>query len=256
MHLFSSNVLNMIIRSKFKQGRVAVRLLPLLAAVAVHNAAAAAGSGPAGPAPVPVGFLYRVEWVNGISVQPLQDRCLFEGEDGFKLRLVPAEGEFWNMEQVSVLSLMLKNTGETELVLDLMLGNDGATGWSDSALGRTIVNPGEEIPMGIALCRSADYAGTDPAYLRMSGKPNGSFRHWHTIDPAKVRNLVITCASKGEHSFELGRMFPMQQMDQSRMGRFPFMDEFGQYMFKTWPDKVASDADLRKAIAAEKGGEV
>ncbi|MEN8253836.1 MAG: beta-galactosidase [Verrucomicrobiota bacterium] len=195
---------------------------------------------------------YRIGKASGVSVQTAEGRHILQGKGGFKLVLVPAEGDVWNMENVSVLGLMLKNIGKTELVLDLMLGNDGATGWSKSALGRTIVKAGEELPLGMALCRSADYGKTDPAYLRMSGKPNGSFRHWHTIDPGKVKNLVITCTRKGEHAFELAQMFPLQKMDGIHMGDFPFMDKYGQYIHKTWPGKVCFDQDLIDGIAIER----
>ena len=195
---------------------------------------------------------YSVAAVHGVSVQSGDDCHRFLGQGGFKIVLVPEQGEVWNMESVSVLGLMLRNTGETELVLDLMLGNKGATAWSNSALGRTIVEPGEELPLAVALCRSADYSKTDAAYLRMSGKPNGNFRHWHIIDPGLVRNLTITCGSKGEHAFELAQMFPLQKMNESLMGVFPFIDEYGQYMLKDWPGKAASDQDLRSGIQAEK----
>ncbi|RLA43439.1 MAG: hypothetical protein DRQ97_12800, partial [Gammaproteobacteria bacterium] len=198
-----------------------------------------------------VGFPYKIGNAHGVSVQSVGGRHILQGGGGFKLVLVPAEGDVWNMESVSVLGLMLKNTGQTELVLDLMLGNDGATGWSNSALGRTIVKVGEELPLGVALCRSADYSGTDPAYLRMSGKPDGRFRHWHTIDPCKVKNLIITCDQEEDYAFELTRMYPLQKMNEAQMGVFPFIDQYGQYILKEWPDKAHSDKDLLKGIAKD-----
>jgi hypothetical protein len=197
-------------------------------------------------------FPYRIGSQRGISAEPAADRLVLKGRDRFRLTLVPAGAEAWNMEQVSVLGLMLKNTGGTELILDLMLGNEGATQWSNSSLGRTIVKPGEEMPLGVALCRSPDYSTTHSAYLRMSGKPDGNFRHWHTIDPARVKNLVITCASEGRHAFELAGMVPLQTMNEDRMGRFPFIDRYGQYSLRSWPDKAASDGDLQASAAAEK----
>lgn len=230
--------------SRFKRVGIAVRRSVVPAAFTALCGAASAASG--------VDVSYRIGESSGVSVQSIESRHIVQGRGGFKLVLLPAEGDVWNMESVSVFGLMLKNTGKTELVLDLMLGNKGATGWSNSALGRTIVKAGEELPLAVALCRSADYSGTDPAYLRMSGKPDGRFRHWHAIDPRKVKNLVITGTQKGEFSFELARMFPLQKMNKARMGVFPFMDQYGQYILKEWPDKAHSDEDLLKGLAKDK----
>lgn len=194
-------------------------------------------------------FAYRIGGVHSASVD--EDHVV-KAKDGFRITLFPKTGSEWNMESVSVLGVKLKNTGKTELVLDAMLCNAEATDWSNSSQGRTIVKPGESIPLAIALRRDADYAATDPAYLRMSGKPNGSFRHWHTIDPKEVKSLKVTCASKGEHAFELGPMFAIRKMDESQMGKFPILDEFGQYALKDWSNKVSADADLKAGIGIER----
>lgn len=197
-------------------------------------------------------FPYRIGAERGVGFQPLENGgYALRGRNAFGLTLFPKVGNEWDMSAVSVLGVELKNTGATELVIDTMLCNDGATDWSNSAQGRTIIRPGESIPLGIALRRDADYAGTDPAYLRMSGKPDGTFRHWHTIDPKKVKRLKIWSASTGEHSFELGSMHAIQQMDESKMGVFPILDEYGQYTLKDWPGKVRSDEDLKAGIAVE-----
>ncbi|HEY5653403.1 MAG TPA: beta-galactosidase [Pontiella sp.] len=190
---------------------------------------------------------YRVGPATGVTTKTKDGRHILEGQNSFKFSLLPAQEESWNMDSISVLGLMAKNTGTNELVLDLMLENKNATGWSDSALGRTIIKPGEEIPVGIAFGRSGDYQTTHSAYLRMSGKPNGEFRHWHMIDSSEVTALTISCKEKGPHSFELAQMFPLQKIDNSKMGVFPILDHYGQYTLKDWPDKARSDADIRNS---------
>ena len=62
-------------------------------------------------------FCYKVTGVKGVSVQPAENHSVVTGSGGFKLTLVPMEGDVWNMKQVSVLGLMLKNNGKTELVI-------------------------------------------------------------------------------------------------------------------------------------------
>jgi hypothetical protein len=234
-------------------------LFATLAALCLETPAYGSGkalsAAPAGTSPKPessIPFAYKFETVGGAAVESGDGRHVVQVKDGFKLVLVPEQGGVWNMEAVSVLGVGFKNTGSSDLVMDLMLCNDGATGWSDSSLGRTIVKPGEEIPLAVALGRRNDNYNERPGYFRMSGLPNGTFGHWHTIDPARVIRLVITCNSAGDHSFELGQMAALQPMDESRMGVFPFIDKYGQYMLKDWPGKVHSDEDIRKAVAAEK----
>jgi len=195
---------------------------------------------------------YKIGKVHGVSVQSVEGRHIFRAKGGFRLVLVPAQGDVWNMESVSVLGLMFKNTGRSEMILDMMLGNVGATDWSNSSLGRTIVKAGEELPLAVVLCRARTKEMVDNSYLRMSGRPNGHRSHWHTIDPSKVKDLVIKCNQKGDHSFELAQMFPMQKMNNALKDKFPFIDKYGQYIHKEWPDKVHSDKDILKSIANEK----
>jgi len=97
---------------------------------------------------------YKIGKVHGVSVQSVEGRHIFRAKGGFRLVLVPAQGDVWNMESVSVLGLMFKNTGRSEMILDMMLGNVGATDWSNSSLGRTIVKAGEELPLAVVLCRA------------------------------------------------------------------------------------------------------
>ena len=195
---------------------------------------------------------YTIEPAQGVSIQSAGDRFVLQGKDRFRLVLIPAEGDVWNMESVSVLGLMLKNTGQTELVMDSMLGNKGAVPWNKSSLGRTIVKPGEQLPLAVAIGRERKGPNPHPAFVRMAGTPAGHFYHWNTIDPTQVASLVITSARKGDHRFELAQMFPLQKMDLGLLDDFPFIDKYGQYIHSEWAGKVHSDKDIMSSIAAEK----
>ncbi|MEX0325188.1 MAG: beta-galactosidase [Puniceicoccaceae bacterium] len=196
-------------------------------------------------------FPYTVRNVSGTAVEEGSGFLTASGENGFRLVLFPESADIWNFQDVSVLGVEFRNTGESDLVIDMRLRNEGATTWSNSAVGRTIIKAGEAIPLGIVLWRGSDYATTDSAYIRMSGKPNGKFRHWHKFYPERVKNLLIEGSCVGPHSFEIGRIFPIQEMKPELMGKFPFIDEFGQYLFKDWPGKVRSGEDIRDGIEVE-----
>ncbi|MDX6765284.1 MAG: beta-galactosidase [Candidatus Methylacidiphilales bacterium] len=187
---------------------------------------------------------YRIEKNESLAVTPGKGVQAVTGKGPFQMVLTPADTGVWNMQSVRVLGLMVKNTGRTDLILDVMVRNDGATTFSHSALGRTVVKAGESLPLGVALQRLADYRSKHPAYLRMSGRPNGFFRHWHTFDPTSVKDLLITCPSPGEHAFELGSLFPLQKTDERLNELLPVVDRYGQYVHGTWPGKAASDADI------------
>jgi hypothetical protein len=198
------------------------------------------------------GIPYRVGQTWGIVVEDETiSGTVLVGEGPFTITLLPENGGAWDMSEVSVLGIQSRNTGQSGLTLDLMAQNDGATNWSNSAVGRTIASSGEDWPLGIPFWRRSSYAGNDPAYIRMSGLPDGSFRHWHKFDPARVKRIVISCTGQGSHRLELGKMEPLRRMYPERIGEFPFIDRYGQYMLNEWDDKVHSDKDIRDGIDQE-----
>ncbi len=199
-----------------------------------------------------ISFPYRIDSADGITLQSEDGHHTALGQDSFKILLVPEAGDVWTMEKVSILGLRFKNTGTTEMVIDTMLGNTGATGWSDSSLGRTVVKAGEEIPLTTAIYRGPTEKDYNIHFNRMAGTPNGHRRHWHTIDLTAVRTLEITCSSKGKHSFEFEKLYPVELMDESAMDKTPIVDRYGQYIHRDWPGKVSSDHEIIDSIEAEK----
>jgi hypothetical protein len=145
----------------------------------------------------------------------------------------------------------VKNTASTDLVLDIMARNEGASSFAKSALGRTVIKAGEELPLAVALQRQAGSRALHLAYLQMSGRPNGHFRHWHTFDPARVQDLVITSAQAGNHSFTIGRLFPVEETDESLAEVLPILDCYGQSLQRTWRGKVYSDNDIKAKTEVE-----
>lgn len=196
-------------------------------------------------------FPYRVARSEGLTVTAQGDRKNFRGQGAFRLVLAPAEGEVWDFNRVRVLGLTVKNTASTDLVLDIMARNEGATTFSKSAVGRTILKPGEELPLAVAFPRLSDYKSSHPAYLRMSGRPDGYFRHWHTFDPARVKDLVITSAANEEHAFTIGRLYGVEETDEGLTNALPILDRYGQYLYRTWPGKVASDEEIKAKTQVE-----
>ena len=196
-------------------------------------------------------FSYRVGKSEGLKISEDGDLRKISGRAPFRLELKPAEGRAWNFDAVRVLGLKVKNTASTDLVLDIMARNEGASTFAKSALGRTVIKAGEELPLAVALQRQAGSRALHPAYLQMSGRPNGHFRHWHTFDPARVQDLVITSAQAGNHNFTIGRLFPVEETDESLAEVLPILDCYGQSLQRTWRGKVYSDNDIKAKTEVE-----
>jgi hypothetical protein len=196
-------------------------------------------------------FAYQRGAVSGTRVTETADGWRGEGEGGFQVQLKPAQGEAWNMSGVSLLGLEFRNTGRSDLVLDLRVNNAGATDWSNSALGRTIVRAGEAVPLVVGLPRAAAKGETHAAFLRMAGRPDGSFRHWHHVDPSRVVSVDIHGGASGAHRFEVGRLKTWRAMAPWRLEEWPMIDRYGQYMHAEWPGKVKTDDDLKRAAREE-----
>lgn len=194
------------------------------------------------------GFAYRVGTATGTALVP--EGGVYAGDGGFRLVLVPESGEAWDMSTVGLLGVQFHNHGETDLILDLRLANPGATDWSNSALGRTVVRAGESLPLAVGLPRAGS-GEPHPAFLRMSGWPDGRFRHWHHIDPQRVVRFEIQSRSSGPHRFSLGALFPVRSLRPELLAARPFIDRYGQYRHADWPGKIASDEQLRATVAAE-----
>lgn len=194
---------------------------------------------------------YRIAKSEGVKVASGKEVQAVRAQGPFRMVLAPADGDAWNMQDIRVLGLAVRNTGPTELVLDVMARNDGATTFANSAMGRTVIKPGEDLPLAVAFQRTSDYRAKHPAYLRMSGRPNGHFRHWHKFDPLRVRDLVITSSTPGAHAFEIGPMTALEETDETLAEVLPILDRFGQYIHRTWPGKVSSDEDIKARSQVE-----
>jgi hypothetical protein len=211
-------------------------------AATTAGAATEATSGPS--------FAYTLGDHDGITAEVLEDKIEIQGAESFELFLMPANGVSWNMDAVSILGLEAANHGDSEIIFDLRLENEGATDWSDSSLGRAILKPGEQLPLGVVLYRD-HMKQRHPDYERMNGLPNGHIGHWQVLDASNVIKLRIMGATTGTAHFEIGELYTIRPIEEALMDKFPFIDAYGQYMFRDWEDKIRSDEDFAKRLKDE-----
>jgi hypothetical protein len=152
------------------------------------------------------------------------------------LHLVPKYGEIWDMSDVSVLSLNVENMSSEEIDIHLKLENQGATEWSFSALGRTVLHGGESRSAGVILYREQTPEGV--GFGKMIGTPDRSRRHWHFIQPESVRRLSLRIFCKQAVILKLEQLFSEQNIEQHQLNKGPFVDKFGQYRHGAWPSKI------------------
>jgi hypothetical protein len=165
------------------------------------------------------------------------------GKGDFSFTLSPEIGGKWNMSSVSILGLLVENTGKNPIIFDIQMEGENASAWENSQIARAILNPGEAAPLSVILYRPP-FKERDPHYQKMIGRPNGHRGHWHLMDLSDVRQIIYRGRSEGKFSIELGPLFPYQRMNNQFEGVFPFIDRYGQYVHHDWPGKIKTDEDF------------
>ncbi|MCX6904490.1 MAG: beta-agarase [Verrucomicrobia bacterium] len=178
---------------------------------------------------------------------------------------IPAPGGFWNLAAYGQVALHVKNTGAGRVSVSCRVDNPGADGTKNCVTGALALNPGQEGNLRVELSRTGgDTLGGK--LFGMRGYPVGPGGKGG-LDPAKINQLLIFVAKPtDDHSFEVsevratGSYTPPTASVTDATPFFPFMDAFGQYKHRDWPDKVHSLAELQqrreqetKELAAKPG---
>lgn len=196
-------------------------------------------------------FPYRIAEASNISLEEADGTLRGSGSGAFRIVLEPFGAESWDMARAALIGLEFTNTSDQTIVVDLRILNEDATSWSNSVRGRTIVQPSESVPLAVPLARNWSVDPPHPAYLRMFGRPDGSFRHWQSIQPERVVRWIVQSNGEGSHTFVIGPMRILKGIQQEMLGKFPVMDRFGQYRLADWEGKLQSVSELRDTLTRE-----
>ena len=155
----------------------------------------------------------------------------------------PEQG-IWDASDFRFVRCEIKNLSQKQQLVELGFGD------YDLTLGATIVPAGGEKILKAVIYRTEHPAYIDSVFPVMHGKPEGSLRGWmaSTSDSIEFIKLLFPLAQQGD-LVTVGRIwlegsYTLLSEDQLKEKFYPFVDEFGQYMFADWPNKIHSVTDL------------
>jgi hypothetical protein len=119
------------------------------------------------------------------------------------------------------------------------------------------VAPGKVAGLRIFLQRTSFYpANLETAFRNMNGIPGGQMKLWPgaEVDASSINELTLyTIRPKEQTAIEIenASTFRLAQPSPADESRYPFVDRYGQLVYKNWPGKITSDNALRESEKAE-----
>jgi hypothetical protein len=155
------------------------------------------------------------------------------------------ENGIWDASDYRFVRCEIENMSRSQQLVELGFGD------YDLTLGATIVPPEGKKILKALIYRTEHPAYIDSVFPVMHGKPEGSLRGWmaSTSDSIEYIKLLFPLAQTGD-LIRIGRIwlegsYTLLSADELKEKFYPFVDEFGQYMYADWPDKIHSEADLK-----------
>lgn len=190
----------------------------------------------------------QVDWLSGQGVRVRFDD---PGWDSGVRMLPPGGSEFWDLSKGRILSVDIENVSpDRQLRLNMHVdsGSKEQKTYAEANVGIGL-NPGEKRTLSLLIPHRFIYAapkGVPGPRVIDSDKVNAIefYMQWsfeakraNFVD-CKITNLRLT-----------GKPDTAAKVDAEKF--FPFIDVYGQYAHGDWPGKIHTDADLKKAHAAE-----
>ncbi len=164
--------------------------------------------------------------------------------------IYPEEGP-WDATDYRYVRCKVENPNNRPLVVELGFAD------YDLTLGATIVPALGERALKAVIYRTEHPAYIDSVFPVMHGKPAGVLRGWmaSTIDSIEYIRLIFPEARAGD-SVLIGRIWleePYVLLSEAELKEkfYPFVDEYGQYLYDDWPGKINSLEDLTASDAKE-----
>src|SRR4030042_1386418 len=155
------------------------------------------------------------------------------------------EKDIWDASDYRFVLCEIENMSQNQQLVELGFGD------YDLTLVATIVPPEGKKILKAVIYRTDHPAYIDSVFPVMHGKPEGSLRGWMatTSDSIEYIKLLFPVARSGD-KIRIGRIwllgdYKMRTEDNLQEKFYPFVDEFGQYMYDEWPDKIHTEADLK-----------
>jgi hypothetical protein len=166
------------------------------------------------------------------------------------IEIHPAQG-IWDASAWRFIRCEMENMNDKSQLVEL------GTGDYDLTLGAVLLPPHGSGILTAVIYRTEHPAYIDTVFPVMHGKPGGELRGWmaSTNDTIEYIKLLFPEARAGD-SVRIGRMWledPYELLSEEELIEkyYPFVDEFGQFMYRDWPGKIHSVDDLKAGYQEE-----
>lgn len=162
----------------------------------------------------------------------------------------------WDLSRFGTVEVRLRNLSPIELTIFCRVDNDGADGTAHCLNGSARIGSGKTATLQVLLKRTSE----DNLGGKLFGMRGYPVREGGAgaIDPSRI-NQILLFVSKPltNYAFEVLRISATGSYVQPTASVndadpfLPFIDEFGQYLHKSWPGKAKSSEDLKARLQQE-----
>lgn len=193
-----------------------------------------------------------------LSVSVTKGNKIHVEKSGIKINLVAGgvrprleltnPGRYWDLSNSRFLYVTVQNQGKTAQTVEAGIGDNFWT------MGGTVIPAGAEKVLKVLLLKDEKDTALAALYSGMHGHPSGFTRLWFNTSLDSVNKLVLYFPNAIP-----GASFVIKNIradgsynDNDRKALTGFVDEFGQYKYQDWPEKIHSVNDLVNADRKEK----
>ena len=170
------------------------------------------------------------------------------------LVILAAEEGFWDLSNNTSVAFELSNIGTEPTMVNCHI--DGHL-WSEDVL---ILNSGESGILRVML-KGNKLDANHPLmlyYTGMNGLPGSYLKHWVPLNAKQVKKLELSLVNPKtgaditiKNVVKEGSL-AAKTYEELVASASPFVDKYGQFIFKEWPGKIHSDKEFKKIAKKEK----
>ncbi len=154
----------------------------------------------------------------------------------------PSKGT-WDLSAFGYAAIDVKNVGDHSARAGLRVDSPRIDGKDQHVDAQATIEPGQRQTIIVALRKKM----TDELRKKLFGMRGypGGYDMWRGIDTAKITEMSLYVARPDkDHVFEVSNLRAGGKSVADPEKLFPMIDRYGQYIYRDWPGKVKSDADL------------
>ncbi|MDA0989243.1 MAG: beta-galactosidase [Verrucomicrobia bacterium] len=168
-------------------------------------------------------------------------------EDWPCIIMIPPGGH-WDVGQAATIKMDVTNIGTEIAPVGFRLDNPGGNGTRNSVQTIQGIRPGRTRTLVVDLGTFG--ARVDPP-VKLAGMMRAPGEH--TVDPTNITKLIVFADKPtGPHQLVIDHIRAEGQIQViPQPAFFPFIDDYGQYRHRDWPDKIQTASDFEARARSE-----